>query len=34
MSVFLFDVDEGNNEGVGDNVLDMEKIITQMTLGL
>jgi hypothetical protein len=26
--VCWFDVDEGNNEGVGDDVLDMEKIVT------
>jgi hypothetical protein len=28
MSVLLVDVDEGNNEGVCDDVLDMEKIVT------
>jgi hypothetical protein len=28
MSVLLVDVDEGNNERVCDDVLDMEKIIT------
>jgi hypothetical protein len=26
----LVDVDEGNNEGVCDDVLDMEKIVTRM----
>jgi hypothetical protein len=26
----LVDIDEGNNEGVCDNVLDMEKIVTLM----
>jgi hypothetical protein len=29
MSVCVVDVDEGNNEGVYDDVLDMEKIITR-----
>jgi hypothetical protein len=28
--VCRFDVDEGNNEGVGDDVLDMEKIVTHL----
>jgi hypothetical protein len=30
----LVDVDEGNNEGVGDDVLDMEKIVTSTSLAL
>jgi hypothetical protein len=33
MSVLLVDVDEGNNEGVCDDVLDMEKIITDLVKG-
>jgi hypothetical protein len=28
------DVDEGNNEGVYDDVLDMEKIITAVVVGI
>jgi hypothetical protein len=28
MSVYVVNVDEGNNEGVCDDVLDMEKIVT------
>jgi hypothetical protein len=32
MSVYVVDVDEGNNEGVCDDMLDMEKIITNSFL--
>jgi hypothetical protein len=32
MSVLLVDVDEGNDEGVYDDVLDMEKIVTILGL--
>jgi hypothetical protein len=30
MSVCVVDVDEGNNEGVCDDVLGMEKIVTEV----
>jgi hypothetical protein len=29
MSVLLVNIDEGNNKGVCDDVLDMEKIVTE-----
>jgi hypothetical protein len=32
MSVCVVIVDEGNNEGVCDDVLDMEKIITELSI--